>query len=62
MAAGRAHAQNAAVMDVAADAAAAYADSGYTVVWDGIVGPWFLERVARRLGARNGSVVQYLVL
>ena len=56
-----AHAQNAAVMDVVSDAAAAYADAGYAVVWDGIVGPWFLERVARRLGARNIGL-QYLVL
>ena len=56
-----AHSQNAAVMVVAADAAAAYADAGYTVVWDGIVGPWFLGRVAQRLGAREIRV-QYLVL
>jgi len=56
-----AHTQNAAVMAVAADAAAAYADAGYTVVWDGIVGPWFLDRGARRLGARNIGV-HYLVL
>lgn len=48
-------------MVVAADAAAAYADAGYTVVWDGIVGPWFLGRVAQRLGAREIRV-QYLVL
>ena len=53
--------QNAAVMDVAADAAAAYADAGYAVVWDGIVGPWFLDRIARRLGTRE-ITVQYLVL
>ena len=56
-----AHSQNAAVMVVAADAAAAYADASYTVVWDGIVGPWFLGRVAQRLGAREIRV-QYLVL
>ena len=56
-----AHSQNATVMDVAADAAAAYADAGYAVVWDGIVGPWFLDRVARRLGARKIRV-QYLVV
>ena len=56
-----AHSQNAAVMAVAADAAAAYADAGYAVVWDGVVGPWFLDRVARRLAARKIRV-QYLVL
>lgn len=56
-----AHSQNTAVMVVAADAAAAYADAGYTVVWDGIVGPWFLGQIARRLSAREIHV-QYLVL
>lgn len=56
-----AHSQNAAVMVAAADAAAAYADAGYTVVWDGIVGPWFLGLIARRLGDRE-ICVQYLVL
>ena len=56
-----AHSQNEAVMEVAADAAAAYADAGYVVVWDGIVGPWFLDRVVRRLGARKIRV-RYLVL
>ncbi len=56
-----AHGQNAAVMVAVADAAAAYADAGYTVVWDGIVGPWFLGRIAQRLGDREIRV-QYLVL
>ena len=56
-----AHNQNAAVMVAAADAAAAYADAGYSVVWDGIVGPWFLDQVARRLRDREIRV-QYLVL
>ena len=56
-----AHSQNAAVMVAATDAAAAYADAGYSVVWDGIVGPWFLDGVARRLDAREIRV-QYLVL
>ena len=56
-----AHSQNETVMAVAADAAAAYTDAGYAVLWDGIVGPWFLDRVARRLAARRIRV-QYLVL
>lgn len=56
-----AHGQNAAVMVAAADATAAFADAGYSVVWDGIVGPWFLDLVARRLEAREIGV-QYLVL
>ncbi|MXW62964.1 MAG: AAA family ATPase [Acidimicrobiaceae bacterium] len=56
-----AHSQNEAVMTVAADAAAAYAEAGYAVVWDGIVGPWFLDQVARRLADRK-IPMRYLVL
>lgn len=53
--------QNTAVMDIATDTAAGYADAGYLVVWDGVVGPWFLERIARRLAAR-GVRLRYLVV
>ncbi len=56
-----AHHQNTAVMDVVTDAAAAYAEAGYAVVWDGVVGPWFLDRVARRLAARR-LPLRYLVV
>lgn len=56
-----AHAQNTTVMDAVADAAATYAEGGYTVVWDGIVGPWFLDRVLARFAAR-GVRVRYLVI
>lgn len=56
-----AQAQNIAVMDVVVDAAAGYADAGYFVVWDGVVGPWFLDRVSRRLAAR-GVRLRYLVV
>ncbi len=56
-----AHSQNEAVMVVATDAAAAYAEAGYAVVWDGIVGSWFLDQVASRLGDRKIRV-QYLIL
>ena len=56
-----AHAQNTTVIDVTVDAAAGYASAGYLVVWDGIVGPWFLDRVVQRLAAR-GVRVRYLVL
>lgn len=55
------HAQNTAVTDIVIDAAAGYADAGYLVFWDGIVGPWFLERVVRRLAAR-GVQARYLVV
>lgn len=48
-------------MDIVADTAAAYASAGYTVWWDGVVGPWFVERVASRLQAR-GLGLRYVVL
>jgi len=53
--------QNVAVIDVVTDAAAGYAEAGYLVVWDGVVGPWFLDRIARRLTAR-GVRLRYLVV
>ncbi|MEM9513554.1 MAG: AAA family ATPase [Actinomycetota bacterium] len=56
-----AHEQNTAIMDIATDTAAGFADAGYTVVWDGIVGPWFLDRVAQRLRSRSVAL-RYLVL
>ena len=55
------HSQNTAVMDLVTDTAAGYADAGYIVMWDGIVGPWFLDRVLARLAARNVRV-RYLVV
>lgn len=38
-----AHEQNRVVVDVLAKAAQGYANGGYFVVVDGIVGPWFLQ-------------------
>lgn len=38
-----AHQQNGVVLDILANAAAAYARAGYFVILDGIVGPWFLD-------------------
>jgi adenylate kinase family enzyme len=55
------HAQNTAVIDIVADAAAGYAEAGYVVLWDGIVGPWFLGSVSDRLLER-GVRVRYLVV
>ncbi len=54
-------AQNTAVMDIVVDTVASYADAGYLVVWDGVVGPWFLDRVTMRLAARGYSP-SYVVL
>ncbi len=56
-----AHAQNTAVIDAATEAAACLAESGYRVLLDGGIDPWFLDRVARRLEARSLGV-RYLVL
>jgi predicted kinase len=56
------HAQNSAVMEIVAGAAAAYADEGYFTVVDGIVSPrWFLEPMHGRL-ASLGHPVAYGVL
>jgi chloramphenicol 3-O-phosphotransferase len=38
-----AHEQNAVVVGVLAKTATGYADGGYFVILDGIIGPWFLE-------------------
>jgi len=55
------HAQNAVVIDALASAAVAYAVGGYHVVLDGIVGPWYLDRLLARAAA--GQVdVDYVVL
>ena len=56
-----AHSQNTAVIDVATDAAASFADAGYRVVLDGGIDPWFVDRLARRLAARSLKL-RYLVL
>lgn len=51
------HQQNTLVMDICINAAA----GGYTVFWDGIVGPWFFEQIQSGLGDR-GLTPQYLAL
>lgn len=56
-----AHAQNTAMTDVMTEAAAGYAQAGYAVFWDGVVGPWFLERIVGRLTSR-GLTVRYVVV
>ncbi len=42
--------QNGTVLDAVAAAAARFAEGGYDVVVDGIVGPWFLGRFRRAAG------------
>lgn len=56
-----AHDQNTLIQHAVADAAAAYASGGYSVVVDGIVGPWFLEPF-RRACAAAGVGIAYAVL
>ena len=49
----------AAAIDAIAAAARTNAEGGYLVVWDGILGPWYLDRVRACLGEVR---VDYLVL
>jgi adenylate kinase family enzyme len=53
--------QNRAVLGAVAAAAAALASGGYTVVIDGIVGPWYLSLVADEM-RRAGVETHYQVL
>lgn len=54
--------QNHTVLDVTAGAAFAYADGGFTVVVDGIVGPWMLEHYLRASRRHPRIPVDYIVL
>jgi hypothetical protein len=57
---GESHAQNQVVMDVLASAACRFAVGGYTVVVDGIVGPWFIDvflRAAQPVAIRLDYVI-----
>lgn len=56
-----AHRQNEVVVGVLARAAFGYAAGGYTVVVDGIVGPWFLDSY-REVRDETGVPMQYVVL
>lgn len=56
-----AHGQNATVVRAFAAAASALAAGGYTVVLEGIVGPWFLHLVVEEC-ARNAVPLSYVVL
>jgi hypothetical protein len=56
-----AHEQNGTVLRAYATAAAELALGGYTVVVDGIIGPWYLDLVTDGL-RRTGGDVSYIVL
>ncbi len=53
--------QNATVIDAVGAAAGRFAEGGYEVVVDGIVGPWFLDRLCRAAGSSAG-ILRYVVL
>jgi predicted kinase len=52
--------QNDVVLTAAASAAGRFAVGGYTVVYDGVVGPWFLRAFAAATGLRALSYVVLL--
>lgn len=54
--------QNQTVVRVIADVAYGYAEGGYTVVVDGIVGPWMLDHYRDGLREHPGLAVHYVVL
>ncbi|HZD16393.1 MAG TPA: hypothetical protein VE196_14975 [Pseudonocardiaceae bacterium] len=56
-----AHHQNVIVIDVLAHTAFGYAASGYDVLCDGIIGPWFLDTF-RATSATTATELHYLVL
>ena len=51
--------QNEVVVDAAASAAGRLALGGYTVIYDGVLGPWFLPSFARSSGVPR---LQYVLL
>jgi cytidylate kinase len=53
--------QNTTISRVIVAAAGAYAQGGYRVLVDGVVGPWFLE-IHRTEAARIGVALDYVVL
>nr|WP_249138327.1 hypothetical protein [Caulobacter sp. S6] len=55
-----AHAQNATVIEALAAASFTYARGGYEVIFDGILGPWFLAPFRAR--AAEGVAFHYVVL
>ena len=54
------HKQNGIVIDAFLQAAKCFASSGYDVIVDGIIGPWFLEPWIQL--SQNGFDVHYIIL
>jgi len=57
-----ADAQNHTVVEVIAGAAFAYAEGGFDVVVDGVVGPWMLDHYRRAAERRADLPLHYIVL
>jgi adenylate kinase family enzyme len=55
------HAQNEAVIRAVCDTARQFADGGFHVVLDGVVGPWFLDELVARCDPRQMHV-DYAIL
>jgi hypothetical protein len=55
-----AHSQNEVVVKAAAAAAGRLATGGYTVVYDGVIGPWFLETFGSATGLASLHYVSAL--
>ncbi|MEO5876046.1 MAG: AAA family ATPase [Streptosporangiaceae bacterium] len=53
--------QNRTVIGIVADAAFGYADAGYQVVCDGVLGPWFID-VFRTAASARAIPLHYVVL
>ena len=51
--------QNTVVTRAAASAAGVFAEGGYTTIYEGVVGPWFLETFAQATGLKS---LDYVVL
>jgi predicted kinase len=54
------HHQNTIIMQALARCARAFAEGGYRVVLDGVIGPWFLSTLREELSA--GPEVSYVIL
>ena len=54
--------QNHTVLDVIADAACTYAEGGFVVVVDGIIGPWMLHHFDRARARHGHLACDYIVL
>jgi cytidylate kinase len=54
------HHQNTVIMQALARCARAFAEGGYRVVLDGVIGPWFLSTLREELS--GGPPVSYIVL